>query len=149
MYPDNSFLDISSTPEGNTNIRALQLNLSLNLSPPEEMLHQLLTAVSECRGLSRAPAATSGCFTLHSQKSDSSVGIGEANVQGKPLVRALQTHPSQAGKGSSGQQTSSHSRETIPVTPRESRSRNIDGSSETHLKLAWGPGILQFTSVLP
>lgn len=46
LYPDHSFLDISSTPEGNTNIQALQLNLPLNSSPPEEMLLQLLTAVS-------------------------------------------------------------------------------------------------------
>lgn len=93
LYPDHSFLDISSTPERNTNIQSLQLSLSLNLSPPEEMLHQLLTAVSECGGLSQAPASTSGCFTLavlDSQKTDSSMDFDEVSVQGKPLVRPLQ-----------------------------------------------------------
>lgn len=148
MYPDPSFLDISSTPEGNTNIQALQLNLSLNLSPPEEMLHQLLTAVSEHGGLSQAPAIlgmlySGSCWIPKIQI------LPWTLVKSVCKVRPLQTHQAEAGEESPGQQISSHPKETIPVTLHTSRSSNIDGSSETHLRLALGPGILQFTSVLP
>lgn len=94
------------------------------------------------------PVPQDALLGLDSQKSDPFTDSSEVNVQEKPSAKPLQTHQALAGKESSSQQICSHSLETNLVSSCTLRSDNIDASSETDLRLALGPGILQFFSIL-
>lgn len=66
----------------------------------------------------------------------------------KPPDKPLHAHRVLAGKGSLSQQVCSRSRETNLIRSCAVRSHHIGASSETDFRLALGPGILQFPSVL-